>query len=297
MSASSRFVHPAARGALFSSNNKVVRTVKHWMEHHPIASNSFLCLNLWVAGDILAQYSEHSFLLKQQQEQQQLENENKTLQPPPPQTNTKERETVVLSSKPSISEDHNNTTSTSTPSDDTTSINYVRTVQCASYGAIITGPLLAVWYPFLEKLCVRYSVAARYGVWGAPILKVMADELLMDPPTLALFYGYMNLCEGGTLQSFQQKLQSEFWPSWMTSLAVWPVILLGTFRYLPIYIHAPVINVCCIVWDGFLSHRNFLSRIKQQQQQQQEEEELLLKTSTATTTAEAHLIATDAATN
>jgi hypothetical protein len=80
-----------------------------------------------------------------------------------------------------------------------------------------------------------------------------------------MFYGYMNICEGGDYEKFKNKLKSEFLTSWFTSLTVWPIVLLGTFRYVPLYTQAPVINACCIVWDGFLSHRNSLARHKENQ--------------------------------
>lgn len=190
------------------------------MEDHPVTSNSILCLNLWIAGDLLAQYSEHQLISVDDNNKMKNENEH--------------------------------------PNYD-----FKRTAECASYGAFFTGPLLAVWYPYLDKLCTGANLTARYGLWAAPIAKVLADEFLMDPPCLVAFYGYMNVCEGGNLQTFQNKLQSEFWRSWMTSLAVWPVVLLGTFRYLPVYAQAPLINACCIVWDGFLSHRNAVARLKE----------------------------------
>lgn len=180
------------------------------MEHHPVASNSFLCVNLWVAGDSLAQYSEHRY-----------------------------------DDQKSSHEFH---------------FDYARTAKCAGYGAFVTGPILALWYPYMDRICTQYKLASRYGAWGAPIAKVLADEFIMDPPCLVAFYGYMNVCEGGTMKSFEHKLQTEFFNSWLTSLAVWPPILLGAFRFLPVYAQAPVINICCIAWDGFLSHRNTVAR-------------------------------------
>jgi hypothetical protein len=133
--------------------------------------------------------------------------------------------------------------------------------------SIVTGPLLAVWYPYLDRMCIKYKVAARYGIglWGPPIVKVLADEFLMEPPCLLLFFGYMNACEGGDLTTLKGKLETQFVASWLTSLTVWPVILLGTFRFLPVYAQAPLINVCCIAWDGFLSHRNALAKHQQNQ--------------------------------
>lgn len=191
------------------------------MEHHPIKSNSLLTLTLWVVGDSLAQYSEYKHLNKAKQPEQDL----------------------------------------SLPSSSFLKfLDVQRTAQCAGFGALVTGPVYAMWFPFLDRMCHRWRLAARYGVWGAPIAKVLADEFLLDPPCLCVFFGWMNICEGGNLESYKHKLQTQFLPSWTASLLVWPIILLGTFRFVPLHLQAPIVNTCCIVWDGFLSHRNTLSK-------------------------------------
>lgn len=66
-SASSRFFQSNQKAAReYLHSNRFLQKIKHWMEHHPIASNSLLCFNLWIAGDVLAQYSEHRMLQDQQ---------------------------------------------------------------------------------------------------------------------------------------------------------------------------------------------------------------------------------------
>ena len=204
------------------------KRINYWLEHHPVVSNSILCLNLWVVGDVVAQYSEHNLV------------SNGTVAP-----KEKHGENNEPISESSFWKDQ---------------LDLKRMTQCASYGAFVTGPILALWYPYMDRVCLRYKLALRYGIWAAPIAKVAADEFLMDPPTLVLFFSYMNLCEGGSLGDLVSKVRTQFFPSWYTSLAVWPAVLLGTFRYLPVPAQAPVINVCCIVWDAFLSHRNALSK-------------------------------------
>ena len=213
------------------------------MEHHPVATNSLLTLSLWVLGDGLAQYSEHRM---------EHPTTNVSVQP---QLHDKDDDKTTTSTK------HDKDTPTNNNNNHAMEYNYLRTLQCASYGALVTGPLLALWYPFLDRVCLKYNVAARLGhsLWAVPVVKVAADEFLMDPPCLAAFFGYMNVCEGGSWQRYQDKLRSEFWTSWATSLVAWPPLLLGAFRFLPVYGQAPFINVCCILWDGFLSHRNRLS--------------------------------------
>jgi protein Mpv17 len=209
------------------------------MEHHPIATNSILSLHLWLVGDLSAQYIE----------------------------NCKERRTeegrCVKRKGTTSSVPYNTITSSSGSSKSNIqafTIDSDRLIKSASYGAFVTGPLLAVWYPFLDRACQRYRISARYGVWGAPIFKVLADEVVLDPPFLSMFFAYMNICEGGTIDTFWDKIRSEFVTSWLTSLVLWPPIMLLTFRYLPVYATAPIVNAVSVAWDGFLSHRNALSR-------------------------------------
>ena len=212
------------------------------MEHRPIAANSILCFSLWVAGDGLAQSSEHML----------------------------RRHHLRLEASAAVDDDKDLQASSSATSWSLDQLDLVRMRNCAAYGAFVTGPLVAIWYPLLDKYTQKsVHPLAKWPVWGGPIFKVLLDEFVMDPPTIVMFFGYMNICEGGNMQSFQQKLKNEFMTTWLTSLAVWPPILLGTFRFLPIYAQAPVINACAIVWDGFLSHRNAASRIEEEAKQMQ----------------------------
>jgi hypothetical protein len=203
--------------------------IRYLMEHHPIATNSILTLHLWLAGDLSAQYIEYC----------------------------KERRIPEKDRTHCLLED-----SVSSPRRTTNdfTIDEDRAIKSASYGALVTGPLLAVWYPFLDRKCQCYKIPVRYGAWGAPVFKVLADELIMDPPFISMFFAYMNVCEGGDLTSFKNKLRSEFATTWLTSLAAFPAVMLLTFRYLPVYAAAPVANAIEVAWDAFLSHRNAHAR-------------------------------------
>lgn len=238
MSASSKFFS--------QTSSKVTGRLKYWMKNHPIVSNSVLCVNLWIVGDFAAQYSEMRYLTHDGDDADNSSSTTSTASTDSslaPRKTTGEGSAVELDNFSFWDE-----------------VDVFRTAKCAGFGAFVTGPILATWYPFLEGVCVKYNVVGRYGLWGAPVLKVLADEFIMDPPCLLMFFGYMNVCEGGTMDTFQKKIESQFLPSWLTSLAIWPFVLLGTFRFVPTYAQAPIINACCIVWDGFLSHRNTLSK-------------------------------------
>jgi len=149
--------------------------------------------------------------------------------------------------------------------------NFLRTCQVASYGALVSGPLYAKWFPFLDRQCAAWNLA-KFGVWAAPVTKVIADELIMDPPTISLFFSYMEFCQNDMVfdwESTKNKVKAELPRAWMTSLMTWPVVLLGTFRFVPIHFQPAVVNVCAVVWDGFLSHRNAVANKHKQLQVQQ----------------------------
>ena len=233
-----------------SMSSMMSKRIQYSFEHHPVASNSILCLNLWVLGDFVAQYSEHKLQVHALPHDDDDDDDSTVTVPT----------THVIKDKSGEELHQSQNLSVSSASFGRDNLDLRRTAQCASYGALVTGPILALWYPYIERVCKRYKLALKYGLWAAPIAKVAADEFIMEPPTLVMFFGYMTVCEGGSLQDFTAKLQTQFFPSLCTSLAVWPVVLLGTFRFLPITAHAPVINVCCIAWDAFLSYRNTLSK-------------------------------------
>ena len=205
-----------------------LRRLQRAMEHHPVLTNSVICFGLWVAGDGLAQVSEIHYSSNRNNGSSRRYDNN---------DDDDNRESSVLSYYMSR-------------------YDWYRTAKCASYGALISGPVLAVWYPWLDRLLTGAKYKLNPKGWTQAVAKVAADEMIMEPPTLFVFYGYMNVFEGGTMSSFWQKLDQEFIRSWITSITYWPPVSLLSFRFLPVYWQAPVINFCCIIWDGYLSHRN-----------------------------------------
>lgn len=130
-----------------------------------------------------------------------------------------------------------------------------RTVTLASFGLLIAGPLYSMWYPFLDGVCHPWSLT-KYGVWATPVVKMIIEMTFLEPVFLSLFFGFMNLAEGGNIQSFQQKMSSEFLPTYKTSLTVWPPYMLLSFRFVPVGAQTIAMNLAMAFWDAFLSYQN-----------------------------------------
>jgi hypothetical protein len=119
----------------------------------------------------------------------------------------------------------------------------------------VAGPLYSLWYPFLDDFCHPLTMT-KYGVWAAPMIKVMIEMTFLEPVILALFFGYMNVIEGGTVDTYTTKMSSEFLPTYKTSLTVWPPFMLLSFRFVPVQGQTIAMNLAMVFWDAFLSYQN-----------------------------------------
>jgi len=130
-----------------------------------------------------------------------------------------------------------------------------RAARLAAFGFMVSGPLYSSWYPLLDSLCSPWSLA-KYGVWATPIVKMVLELLLIEPIFLCSFFGFMNFAKGGTMQTFLQKIHSEFIPTYKMSLTIWPPIMLLSFRFVPVAALPMVVNAANALWDAYLSYKN-----------------------------------------
>lgn len=145
--------------------------------------------------------------------------------------------------------------------------NKQRTLNFASFGVLVNGPILTRWYPYLDRTTVKLLSGPRVqsflsklpsalSAWSAPVTKVVIETTMFDVPFLTLFYAYINAVEGGTIESCRHKLDSQLLNSFVAGLALWPVVQLTNFRFVPLLYQPYVVNVVCVAWDGYLSHQN-----------------------------------------
>jgi hypothetical protein len=250
-----------------STFRRVGTSLAQLLRDRPIVSNSVLCASLYVIGDMSAQYVEQRVLVNSDEdnddkdkkdEEQQYQYQNPYQQQSTNKTRIKNDELKENTKR----NNNNNFMSKSFSPSSLTLMSFEfewdhdRTIQIATFGGVITGPLLATWYPLLERLAQQHGLA-RFGTLAVPVAKVCMDELVLEPPFLLFFFGFMTAVEeGGSWESYKHKLSREYIPTYQTSLAGWPLILFLNFRFVPIFAQPAVVNVFCVFWNGFLSYRN-----------------------------------------
>jgi hypothetical protein len=249
------------RNMASSTFRRVGTSLAQLLRDRPILSNSVLCSSLYVIGDISAQYVEQRVLVNSDEdnEDKDKEDEDQPYQYQNPYLQQSADKTSINNEELKANTTKNHLLSNSfSPS--LTSFEFEwdhdRTKQIATFGGVITGPLLATWYPLLERLAQQHGLA-KFGTLAVPVAKVVMDELVLEPPFLLFFFGFMTAVEeGGSWESYKLKLSREYMPTYQTSLAGWPLILFLNFRFVPVFAQPAVVNVFCVFWNGFLSYRN-----------------------------------------
>jgi len=153
-----------------------------------------------------------------------------------------------------------------------------RTFNIASFGVLINGPVLAKWYPWLDRK-VKFMNAQKFHdrlinspimnsnlkilipprKMSEPIAKLLVEIAVFDIPFLTIFFGYMNCIRGGSWEIFVHKLKHELPQTYITSVGFWSAVQLWNFRFVPIVYQSVLVHAVSIFWDGFLSYRNEVS--------------------------------------
>ncbi|KXS10767.1 hypothetical protein M427DRAFT_115543 [Gonapodya prolifera JEL478] len=124
---------------------------------------------------------------------------------------------------------------------------FVRTLRLASYGFFVAAPMSHFWYIILDHLVghgTDISVA---------LAKVAIDQILMAPFSVNLFFTYQGLLQGWTARRIRATLARDVWPTLVTSWAVWPIVQMVSFMFVPADLRVLWVNVIGLGWNTYLS--------------------------------------------
>jgi len=122
----------------------------------------------------------------------------------------------------------------------------MRTVRLGSFGFLIHGTTGHYFYGFLDsKLPGTKPVTVA--------TKVITDQVFWNPIFGCMFFGYLNLVEGKSLQDYKNKLQADLKTAVMGSWAVWVPAHTINFAFIPPSQRLLYINTIQIGYNVFLS--------------------------------------------
>ena len=116
----------------------------------------------------------------------------------------------------------------------------------------IQAPMVdAAWRTFDAQLIVHGGALAG-GIRGAAA-RAFLDQLLIAPPSLVCFFGFLGAMEGCTLDECVGRITAGFWPAYMVALPFWGGVHLVTFGFMPPDFRIAWASVVAVAWNAFMS--------------------------------------------
>lgn len=113
----------------------------------------------------------------------------------------------------------------------------------AIYGTTMTGPLLTVWYRWLDNYLVGKSLKVIAG-------KVLIDQFFMTPQILVIFYVAMSIME--RKENIFQELQEKFPVTFKNSCLFWLPMTSINFLMIPKRFRVIFVGSCSFAWINIL---------------------------------------------
>mmetsp|Transcript_14369 Transcript_14369/g.30268 ORF Transcript_14369/g.30268 Transcript_14369/m.30268 type:complete len:189 (-) Transcript_14369:306-872(-) len=140
----------------------------------------------------------------------------------------------------------------------------MRTLRLGSFGFLIHGTTGHYFYGFLDSKLPGTKPATV-------ATKVLIDQTMWNPIFGLIFFGYLNVTEGKSLEDYKNKIKADLKTAVMGSWAVWVPAHTINFAFVPPSQRLLYINSIQIGYNVFLS---FLGNKKVESDEKEEKKEL-----------------------
>lgn len=103
-----------------------------------------------------------------------------------------------------------------------------------------------MWYGKLDQLLPGTEA------WKVAV-KVAADQVLWAPVFTAMYFSYLGLAEGRSLDYIQAKIRNDTMAGVTASWKVWPIVHAVSFRFVPTELRILYINSIQVRWREVLN--------------------------------------------
>lgn len=107
----------------------------------------------------------------------------------------------------------------------------------------------AGWGFFDRRLA---SVGGAAGVAA----RVLSDQLILAPPSVAVFFISQSLMEGLSLSACAERTSAAFWPTYQVCFPYWCCCHVLTFSVVPPGMRIAYASCCGMLWNAIISGQN-----------------------------------------
>ncbi|KAL9644679.1 hypothetical protein ABK040_012333 [Willaertia magna] len=130
--------------------------------------------------------------------------------------------------------------------------NFNRTLKMASYGLLLIGPTLHLWYKFLDKTFKTTNITKRVIFINA-MKQMVVDQTIFAPFSILQFLTYMGLVERHLWKDIYEKMKKELLPTLIANWMIWPLVQIINFVIIPLQFRVLFVNFIAIFWNAYLS--------------------------------------------
>lgn len=119
----------------------------------------------------------------------------------------------------------------------------------AFFGSLIVSPASCCWYRFLHRKTATLQPLPKTS------LKVLLDQSLFAPISLALYFLYTSLTDQ-RLSALPDIIKTEYTETLLHNWMIWPIVQVVNFSIIPLNFQSPFVNTIAIFWIAHLSNVN-----------------------------------------
>ncbi|KAL7274805.1 hypothetical protein RUND412_002280 [Rhizina undulata] len=128
---------------------------------------------------------------------------------------------------------------------------FERLVRFMAWGFLMAPPTFR-WFSFLaEAFPITEDSKTAPALW-----RVLLDQIVFSPLSLALFFAYMTAAEGGGRRAISRKFDSVFVSTLKSNYVLWPAVQILNFRVLPLQFQLLFASTIGVAWNIYLSLTN-----------------------------------------
>uniref|UniRef100_A0A0D3HUX1 Uncharacterized protein n=1 Tax=Oryza barthii TaxID=65489 RepID=A0A0D3HUX1_9ORYZ len=133
------------------------------------------------------------------------------------------------------------------------SLDLVRTLRMASYGLLISGPSLHIWFNFVSKLLPKQDVMNTFK-------KMFLGQAVYGPIINSVFFSYNAGLQGETIPEIMARLKRDLIPTIKSGLIYWPLCDFITFKFIPVHLQPLVSNSFSFLWTIYITYMASLKK-------------------------------------
>ncbi|KAJ3675581.1 hypothetical protein LUZ60_004623 [Juncus effusus] len=133
------------------------------------------------------------------------------------------------------------------------SLDFMRTIRMASYGILLSGPSLHLWFNFLSRILPKRDLTTTFK-------KMFIGQAVYGPIITTVFFSFNAALQGETIVEIIARLKRDLIPTFLNGLVYWPLCDFITFKFIPVHLQPLVSNSFSFLWTIYLTYMASLKK-------------------------------------